>query len=198
MDKHHTDLRRRQVLKVVTAGMGGVGLTVAAAPFVKSMSPSERAKAAGAPVEVDLSEVSSGALVTVEWRGRPVWVVHRTPKMLALLKEHEDYLADPHSRQAQQPHYVDNETRSITPSYFIAVGICTHLGCVPVFRPEPATSAELGEQWHGGFYCPCHGSKFDLAGRVYKNVPAPLNLEIPPHMYLSESRVLIGEDGQLA
>lgn len=191
MASHTTDLRRRRFLIVATAGIGGVGLVVTSIPFVKSMLPSEAAKAAGTPVEVDISKVEPGMLLTVAWRGKPVWIVHRTDAMLDLLGKHDDRLADPQSRQPQQPGYARNATRSIKPQYLVAIGICTHLGCIPTFRPEVAP-ADLGPDWPGGFYCPCHGSKFDLAGRVLKNIPAPLNLVIPPHEYLSETRLLIG------
>lgn len=191
MDSYEPDLRRRRFLIVATVGIGGAGLVAASIPFLESMSPSEAAKAAGTPVEVDISKVEPGMLLTVAWRGKPVWVVHRTGAMLDLLGKHDDRLADPQSRQPQQPGYARNATRSINPQYLVAIGICTHLGCIPTFRPEVAP-ADLGPDWPGGFYCPCHGSKFDLAGRVLKNVPAPLNLVIPPHEYLSETRLLIG------
>jgi ubiquinol-cytochrome c reductase iron-sulfur subunit len=159
------------------------------------MAPSEAARAAGAPVEVDTGRAEPGALVTVEWRGRPVWIMRRTDAMLASLDKHNDQLVDPKSTQPQQPPYVANPTRSINPTLFVVTGICTHLGCVPSYRPEPG-AADLGADWPGGFYCPCHGSKFDLAGRVFKNVPAPTNLEIPPHTYLTDTRLLIGEDSK--
>jgi ubiquinol-cytochrome c reductase iron-sulfur subunit len=187
------NLSRRKVLKIATVTIGGSGVAASSIPFVRSMSPSEGARATGAPVEVDLQKLEPGQLSTVEWRGRPVWVLHRTPHMLASLSKHDDQLVDPHSDEPQQPAYAKNETRSIEPRYFVAVGICTHLGCVPIYRPDP-TFADLDPHWHGGFYCPCHGSQFDLAGRVYKNMPAPRNLEVPPHTYLTEKLLLIGED----
>jgi len=158
------------------------------------MSPSARAQAAGAPVEADISQVEPGQLIRVEWRGKPVWVVRRTPEMLESLDDDRDLLRDPDSLIAsQQPPYARNEYRSIKPEYLILVGICTHLGCSPTYRPEVAP-ADLGPEWPGGFFCPCHGSRFDLAGRVFKNVPAPLNLVVPPHRYLSQSRILVGKD----
>jgi len=185
--------RIRRRLLAATTGLGSIGLVATAIPFIRSMSPSEAAKAAGAPVEVDVSQFGPGALQTVEWRGKPIWIVHRTEAMLAALDRHLNQLVDPRSAQPQQPPYTANPVRAIKPPFFVVTGICTHLGCVPVYRPEPA-AADLGADWPGGFYCPCHGSKFDLAGRVFKNVPAPLNLEIPPHTYLSDTRLLIGED----
>lgn len=193
MDRHAPHQTRRKFLLAATTGLGGVGLVATSIPFVQSMWPSEAAKAAGAPVEVDVSQVGPGALQTVEWRGKPIWLVHRTDAMLATLDRHLDQLLDPRSMQLQQPPYATNPVRAIKPSLLVVTGICTHLGCVPVYRPEPA-AADLGSDWPGGFYCPCHGSKFDLAGRVFKNVPAPLNLEIPPHTYLSDIRLLIGEE----
>ena len=197
MDNHETDASRRKFLTAATAGVGGAGLVAVSIPFVASMTPSEKAKAAGAPVEIDIGQVAPGMLLTVEWRGKPVWIVHRTDAMLDLLGKHDDQLADPQSRKSQQPAYAANATRSIKPRYLIVTGICTHLGCVPSYRPD-AASADLGPDWPGGFYCPCHGSRFDLAGRVAKNVPAPLNLEIPPHEYLSDTRLLIGKDSKQA
>jgi ubiquinol-cytochrome c reductase iron-sulfur subunit len=188
------EVRRRRILLAATAGVGAIGIVGTLVPFVKSMGPSEAAKAAGAPVEADLSEVGEGKLLTVEWRGKPIWILHRTDEMLKSLAAAEPLLVDPNSTQPQQPPYARNRTRSINPRYFVAVGICTHLGCIPAYRPEPDTTTELGPDWPGGFYCPCHGSRFDLAGRVFKNVPAPLNLEIPQHTYLSDTRLLIGDD----
>lgn len=192
MEITRLDPRRRRLL-VATAGLGGAGLVAVAVPFVSSMSPSERAKAAGAPAEVDVAQVAPGAMITVEWRGRPVWIVHRTQEMLDLLARHDDILADPQSAEPLQPEYARNAFRSIKPPYFVAVGICSHLGCIPVFRPG---AGEMEAGWPGGFYCPCHGSKFDLAGRVFKNVPAPRNLEVPPYAYLTDSKILIGVDAR--
>jgi ubiquinol-cytochrome c reductase iron-sulfur subunit len=189
----HPDPQRRRALLAATAGVGGIGAICAAVPFVESFAPSEAAKAAGAPVEVDISNVGPGRIITVEWRGKPVWILHRTDAMLAALGNHDAMLVDPGSSQPQQPPYATNPTRSIKPPFFVAVGICTHLGCVPSFRPEQG-AADLGPTWPGGFYCPCHGSRFDLAGRVFKNVPAPLNLEVPQYSYLSDTRLLIGAD----
>lgn len=187
-----SDMRRRKLLVSATAAMGGVGLAGWSVPFIASMLPSERAKAIGAPVETDVRTIEAGQLETVQWRGKPVWILHRTEEMLAALGKHEDALLDPQSRQPQQPACCRNAMRSIKPEYFVAIGICTHLGCVPTYAPR-AGDAALGPDWPGGFYCPCHGSKFDLAGRVYKNVPAPANLVIPPHQYITDTRVLIGE-----
>ncbi|SFP99927.1 ubiquinol-cytochrome c reductase iron-sulfur subunit [Nitrosomonas cryotolerans] len=186
---------RRRFLVAATSVAGGVAGVAIATPFMLSMMPSERAKAAGAPVEVDISKLEPGMLLMVEWRGRVVWVLKRTPEMLATLKKVEDELADPNSEKDQQPEYARNETRSIKPEILVAEGICTHLGCSPVFRKEIAP-ADLGPDWLGGFFCPCHGSKFDLAGRVYKSVPAPTNLVVPPHTYLSDNRLLIGSDSK--
>ncbi|MBF8179637.1 ubiquinol-cytochrome c reductase iron-sulfur subunit [Herminiimonas contaminans] len=193
MDNRETDTRRRKFLTAATTGVGGVGLVAASIPFVQSMSPSEAAKAAGAPVEVDLGRVKPGTLLTVEWCGKPVWIVHRTDRMPDLLGRHGNQLVDPQSKEAQQPEYAKNATRSIRSPYLVVIGICTHLGCIPIYRPEMAP-ADLGPDWPGGFYCPCHGSKFDLAGRVFKNVPAPRNLEVPPYTYVSDTRLLIGKD----
>jgi ubiquinol-cytochrome c reductase iron-sulfur subunit len=183
---------RRLWLAAATAA-GGVGVVATSIPFVGSMAPSERARALGAPVKVDVRTIKPGELLTAEWRGRPVWVLHRTPDMLATLRTHDELLADPHSKRLeQQPDYARNEWRSIKPDVAVLVAICTHLGCIPTFRPQPG-AADIDASWPGGFYCPCHGSKFDLAGRVFKNVPAPSNLEVPPHRYRSDSVLLIGE-----
>jgi ubiquinol-cytochrome c reductase iron-sulfur subunit len=187
---------RRQFLGVATSAVGSLGLVAVAIPFVKSMTPSERARAAGGPVEVDLSSVAPGALTTVEWRGRPVWVLHRTPAMLASLGGHDAELADPRSAEDQQPFYAHNATRSARPEFLVATAVCTHLGCIPSFRPELAP-ADLGPSWPGGFYCPCHGSRFDLAGRVFKNVPAPRNLEVPPYSF-SGGKLIVGVDPNVA
>jgi len=192
------DLGRRRFLTATATVVGGVGAAFVAVPFLKSWSPSERAQAAGAPVEADISKLEEGALMTVEWRGKPVWVLKRTEKMLTELPTLNDQLLDPRSEMAsQQPKYAQNANRSINPQILVLVGICTHLGCSPTFRPDIAP-ADLGPDWKGGFFCPCHGSRFDLAGRVYKNVPAPSNLEVPAYRYLSDTRVLIGVDPETA
>jgi ubiquinol-cytochrome c reductase iron-sulfur subunit len=183
------ELARRRLLLASTVGMGGLGLAVTAIPFIDSMAPSERAKAAAAPVEVDIAGIAAGTLSTVDWRGKPVWVLHRTPAMLAALARPNDLLLDPDSRTDQQPPYARNATRSIRPAILVVEAICTHLGCIPAFRPEPG-APDLGPGWPGGFYCPCHGSRYDLAGRVFKNVPAPLNLVVPPHAYQGDKLVI--------
>lgn len=191
---------RRRLFIGLTAATGAVGAVGAAVPFVGSWMPSAKARAAGAPVTVDISKLAPGQKMTVEWRGKPVWIVRRTPEILETLKTDalESHLRDPMSEQiTQQPNYAQNEVRAIKDEYLILVGICTHLGCSPLFKPEVDT-AEFGDNWFGGFYCPCHGSKFDLAGRVFQGVPAPLNLEVPPHYYVSDSVVTIGEDGTSA
>ncbi len=186
---------RRRLLLIITTGLGVVGAAFAATPFVKSMMPSARAKAAGAPVEVDISRIEPGQLLTVEWRGQPVWILRRTPEMLNSLKEDVSLLVDPDSHvDSQQPKYAQNPTRSIKPEVLVLVGICTHLGCSPERRLEAGSESGLGSDWPGGFFCPCHGSKFDLAGRVFKNVPAPINLRVPPHRYVVDTRILIGVD----
>lgn len=187
---------RRQLI-LATAAAGGVAGAITLIPFAASLLPSERAKAAGAPVEVDVSRLAPGEMLTVEWRGKPVWILHRTPEMLATLKQVEADLADPGSERQQQPEYARNEHRSIRPEMLVTIGICTHLGCSPSKAFE-AGAPGLGSDWKGGFLCPCHGSTFDLAGRVFKNKPAPTNLEVPPHQYLAEGRLLIGEDGSTA
>jgi len=194
MNEMTVDSSKRRFLVAMSSTVGGVAAVGAALPFVFSMNPSARALAAGAPVEVDLSKIEPGMKVDVEWRGKPVWVVHRTPEMLEMLGKHEDKLIDPRSENAsQQPDYCKNPTRSIKPEYFIVVGICTHLGCSPTYRKE-AAPPDLGPDWPGGWFCPCHGSRFDMAARVFAGSPAPTNLVVPPHKYLSESKVLIGED----
>jgi ubiquinol-cytochrome c reductase iron-sulfur subunit len=187
------DPRRRQLLFATSAAGAVAGLAVAV-PFATSFAPSERSKAAGAAVEVDISKLAPGESMTVEWRGKPVWIVRRTPEMMASLSKVEPKLADPESRRPQQPDYATNAHRSIKPEIFVAVGICTHLGCSPSERFATGAAQGMSPDWDGGFFCPCHGSQFDLAGRVLKNMPAPTNLEIPPHAYLAEMRLLIGED----
>ena len=192
------DSGRRRLLTAATTVVGGAGLVAVAWPFVASMQPSARAQAAGAPVEVDIGNVEPGQLIRVEWRGKPVWIVHRTQDMLKGLAKVEEKLRDPNSEiVSQTPVFAKNEYRSMKPEYLVLVGICTHLGCSPTFRPELAP-ADLGPDWEGGFFCPCHGSRFDMSGRVYKNVPAPTNLEVPPYRYLSETRLLIGETKETA
>ncbi len=186
---------RRRFLLVVTSAAGAVAGVGVATPFIRSMMPSERAKAAGAPVEVDIDKLEPGMLLTVEWRGKVVWVLKRTPEMLDTLEKLNDQLADPESQREQQPPYAQNPERSIKPEILVVEGVCTHLGCSPVYRKDIAP-ADLGADWLGGFFCPCHGSKFDLAGRVYKSVPAPSNLVVPPHTYLSDSRLLIGSESK--
>jgi ubiquinol-cytochrome c reductase iron-sulfur subunit len=188
-----TDSPARRQWLMATAGLGGAMALSAVAPFVGSLLPSERAKANGAPVEVSIDKLGPGEMMVVEWRGKPVWILRRTPEMLASLKKSEPDLVDPASEKPQQPSYATNEYRSQKPEYFVAVGICTHLGCSPATAFNVGDPA-LGTDWPGGFLCPCHGSTFDFAGRVFKNKPAPTNLEIPPHTYLSDSRLMIGSD----
>jgi ubiquinol-cytochrome c reductase iron-sulfur subunit len=184
----------RRLLLMATGAAGGVAAMATAVPFVSSFAPSERAKAAGGPVEVDISDIPPGGFKTVEWRGKPVWVVRRTPEMLAALQGHDAQLLDPQSSTDQQPAYARNAARAIQEDVFVAVGICTHLGCSPTAMPQGSANPSLPADWPGGFFCPCHGSTFDGAGRVYKNKPAPTNLEIPPHRYASATRLLIGDD----
>jgi ubiquinol-cytochrome c reductase iron-sulfur subunit len=184
----------RRRLLVATAAVGGIGGVVVATPFVKSMLPSERAKAAGAPVEVDISKLGPGQMTTVEWRGKPVWIINRTPEQLASLKTTDPLVSDPKSEKQMQPEYCKNETRSIKPEIFVAVGICTHLGCSPTDKFKTGGESGVSADWAGGFLCPCHGSTFDMAGRVYKSKPAPDNLEVPPHMYLTDGKIIIGEE----
>lgn len=193
MSTDGVDTSRRRFLTAATSVVGAVGAGAVAVPFISSMLPSARAQAAGAPVEADFSKLEPGSKMTVEWRGKPVWIVRRTEQNLKDLPTLDAGLADPASEVDQQPGYCQNGNRSVKPEYLITVGICTHLGCSPTFRPEIAP-ADLGAEWKGGFFCPCHGSRFDLAGRVYQGVPAPTNLVVPPHMYLADTRVLIGND----
>ncbi len=195
MSNDAVDRNKRRFLVAATTAMGGVAAAAVAVPFVSSMLPSERAKAAGAPVEIDIGKIEPGMLLAVEWRGKPVWVVNRTKEMLDMLSKNDDKLVDPNSEQPQQPEYCKNPTRSIKPQFLVAVGICTHLGCSPTYRKDVA-AADLGADWPGGFFCPCHGSRFDLAVRVFKGSPAPTNLVIPPYKYLSDSRLLIGDDSK--
>ncbi|CAN7548860.1 ubiquinol-cytochrome c reductase iron-sulfur subunit [Acidovorax delafieldii] len=184
----------RRRLMLLTAATGCVAAAGVAVPLVSSLAPSERARAMGAGVEVDISDLQPGGVKTVEWRGKPVWIMRRTPEMLAALPQQDAALADPASRKDQQPEYARNPQRSIRPEVFVTVGICTHLGCSPTAVPAGTSNPSVGDQWQGGFFCPCHGSTFDLAGRVFKNKPAPTNLEVPPHRYVSDTRLLIGDD----
>jgi ubiquinol-cytochrome c reductase iron-sulfur subunit len=195
MSNSTVDASKRTWL-IASSCAGAVGAGFVAVPFVSSFQPSERAKAAGAPVEVDISALGPGEKMTVEWRGKPVWILRRTPEMLAALKKTDAEVADPKSdRNAYPtPDYAKNEYRSRKPELFVAVGICTHLGCSPTDKLAKGPQASLPDDWQGGFLCPCHGSTFDLAGRVFKNKPAPDNLEVPPYTYLSDTRLLIGED----
>ena len=192
-----TTSNRRKFLTNMTQVMGGVGGLFALIPFLSSMSPSERAKSAGAPIEIDVSSLQPGSYKVVEWRGKPVWVVRRTKKMIDDTLEDDDVLRDPKSMEEHQPTYTQNKYRSINPEYLVLLGVCTHLGCSPLYKPNPK-SKELGLDWTGGFFCPCHGSKFDLSGRVHKGVPAPYNLEVPPYYFASDTRIIVGEDGENA
>ncbi len=190
------DTGKRRFLTAAASVVGGAGAAAVAIPFVTSMLPSAKAQAAGAPVEIDISKLEVGQIVTVEWRGKPVWVLNRSSESLNILPELADNLADPESDVAtQQPDYCKNESRSIRDNILVLVGICTHLGCSPTYRPDLAP-ADLGPEWKGGFFCPCHGSKYDLSGRVYKNMPAPKNLVVPPYHFLGDNRIVIGEDAQ--
>jgi ubiquinol-cytochrome c reductase iron-sulfur subunit len=187
----------KRIWLIASGCAGAVGGLATAVPFVSTFQPSERAKAAGAAVEVDIAGIKPGEKMTVEWRGKPVWIVRRTPEQLAALGKVTNQLADPESKRKQDeftPVYARNEGRSIKPEIFVAVGICTHLGCSPSDKFQMGAQPSLPDDWQGGFLCPCHGSTFDMAGRVYKNKPAPDNLEIPPHVFLSDSKLLIGED----
>ncbi len=183
---------RRKILIAAAGAMGGIGAAIVSRPFIESMEPSAQAEAAGAPVEANIDKLAPGELMTVAWRGRPVWILHRTEEMLKDLPSLNSQLKDPKSEVlSQQPPYAHNEFRSVRPEILVVVGICTHLGCAPSFRPD-AAPADLGPQWKGGFFCPCHGSRYDLAGRVYNGVPAPANLVVPPYRFLSDTRLVIG------
>jgi ubiquinol-cytochrome c reductase iron-sulfur subunit len=196
-EAEQVDRSRRHFLLVATTVTGLAGAAMTAVPFLESWKPSARAQALGAPVEVDISKIEPGAMIKVEWRGQAIFVVRRTQEMLASLAAVNDKLRDPTSEESEQPSYAKNEARALNPEFLVAVGVCTHLGCAPMSRFQPQ-DAELGADWPGGFYCPCHGSKFDLAGRVFKDVPAPLNLRIPPYRFINDGRVLIGADSGAA
>lgn len=191
------DLGRRRFLGAATGVTSAVGIAFAAVPFLASWKPSARAQALGAPVEVDISKLDQGALLRVEWRGKPVWVLKRSPEMIERLSQADDMVRDPTSEQPQQPEYAANKLRSIKPEVLVVIGTCTHLGCSPTPRFEFGAE-DLGADWPGGFFCACHGSKFDLAGRVWKGVPAPLNLVVPPHKYIDDTTVLVGQDEGVA
>lgn len=192
MSSDEIDHSRRRLLQIATTVMGGVGAAYVATPFILSMDPSAKAKAAGAPVDVDISKLRPGQLMTIEWRGKPVWVLRRTESMIDAMKTREEDLKDPKSDElSQQPAYAKNPYRSINAEYMVMIGICTHLGCAPTYRPELAP-ADLGPEWKGGFFCPCHGSRYDLAGRVFKGVPAPSNLVVPPYHFVTSTRLLVG------
>jgi len=190
------DAGRRRFLTASASVVGGVAAVGVAVPFVAAWQPSERARAIGAPIEVDISKLEPGQMMTPKWRGKPVWIVRRTPDVLGELPSLDDRLRDPASTQDQQPPYARNEYRSIKPEILVLIGICTHLGCSPLYVKQD--QAPLGTGWPGGFFCPCHGSRFDYAGRVYAGVPAPTNLVVPPHKYLSDTRIVIGADGETA
>ncbi len=192
MSNEDSDRSRRRFLTAAATVVGGVGVGFAAWPFLASWQPSARAQAIGAPVEADISKLEPGQRLTVQWRGKPVWIVRRTESALEELSGLNSQVRDPDSEVPQQPTYAKNEHRSIKPEYLVLVGLCTHLGCSPSFRPE--VGGDLGSDWKGGFFCPCHGSRFDMAGRVYAGVPAPSNLEVPPHSYITATSILIGVD----
>lgn len=194
MSDEAVDTRRRRFLTGATTVIGGIGAAFAAVPFVSSFQPSARAKAIGAPVEVDVSKLEPGQRIIQKWRGKPVWVVRRTPEMIEDLKNlNAAELRDPQSEQPQQPEYAKNAWRSEKPEYLVLVGICTHLGCSPTFMPE-LNAPGVRQPWKGGFFCPCHGSQFDLAGRVYTGVPAPTNMEVPPYRFATDTKIVVGED----
>ena len=198
MSTDAVDNGKRRFLTLATSVVGAVGAGFVAVPFLASWMPSERAKNAGAPVEVDISKLEEGRMLTVEWQSKPVWIIKRSEQTLAGLKSLDSEVRDPNSENVdQQPEYAKNETRSRKPEVLVLVGICTHLGCSPTYRPDIAP-ADLGADWKGGFFCPCHSSRFDMAGRVYQGVPAPTNLVVPPHYYVSETTILVGEDGGVA
>ncbi|MBD3640166.1 MAG: ubiquinol-cytochrome c reductase iron-sulfur subunit [Marinobacter sp.] len=188
---------RRRFLIGATSVVGGVGVVGAAVPFVASWNPSAKAEAAGAPVTVNISKIEPGQQVTVEWRGKPVWIIRRTPEMLENIKKLNDVVKDPQSEAPQQPPYIEGVLRALKPEFGVYVGLCTHLGCVPSYRPEVAP-ADLGENWLGGLFCPCHGSRYDLAGRVYEAQPAPLNLEVPPYRFDDDVTLTVGLDPEAA
>jgi ubiquinol-cytochrome c reductase iron-sulfur subunit len=187
------DTGRRHFLTVATVATGAVGAAFALTPFLASWKPSARAKAMGAPVEVDISKLEAGALMKIEWRGKAVYIVHRTPEMIAALKNNDGRLRDPQSAESDQPLFAKNEARALKPEFLVLVGVCTHLGCAPLDKFSPG-DATVSADWPGGFFCPCHGSKFDMSGRVFQGVPAPLNLPVPPYKFVSDTRIMIGAE----
>lgn len=194
MSEDTANIDRRKFLALATTAVGGAGVIAAATPFIGSLLPSERAQALGAPVSVDVSRLEPGQMMTVEWRSKPIYILRTTPELLNSLDVARAKLKDPESLAPQQPDYALNEYRAIRPEYLVLTGICTHLGCAPLYRPEVGP-ADLGDDWPGGFFCPCHGSKFDFAGRVWRGVPAQLNLVVPPHHYRNDAVIVIGQDG---
>jgi ubiquinol-cytochrome c reductase iron-sulfur subunit len=197
MSNESVDGTRRRFLTAATSAVGAVGAAAVVWPFLASLKPSAKAQALGAPVIADISKIEPGMRSTYLWRGQPMWVIRRTPEMLEGMKKITGDLLDPESKTPQQPAYAQNETRAQKPEYMVMKGVCTHLGCSPTFRPD-TPAPDIAPDWQGGFFCPCHGSKFDLAGRVYKGVPAPLNMVVPPHRYESDAIVVIGEDPKAA
>ncbi len=195
MSKERVNTERRRFLTTATLAAGGVGAGFAAVPFIKSWKPSAKAQAAGAPVEVDISKLEEGAQMTVEWRGKPVWIIRRNARVLETLSQVENKLRDPNSDESIQPEYTKNQHRSLKDEVLVLLGLCTHLGCSPKYRPDIGS---VNPDWLGGFYCPCHGSAFDMAGRVYQGVPAPTNMSVPPHTFVGESKILIGVDHGVA
>ena len=194
MSEQEIDLKKRRFLTNATSVVGAIGVGFVLVPFLSSWMPSARAKAAGAPVDVDISKLEDGQLVRVLWRKKPVWIFKRDKDTIASLDTLNDFLVDPNNEEPQQPDYAKNKWRSINPEIAVIIGICTHLGCSPTYRPEVGAADLGGDEWQGGFYCPCHGSKFDLAGRVYKNTPAPINLAIPPYHFVSDTLIRLGVD----
>jgi ubiquinol-cytochrome c reductase iron-sulfur subunit len=192
--RDNVDEKRRRLLLLATSGAGAVLAGAAAAPLLVSWFPSAKALAAGAPVEADISKLEPGQQITLEWRGKPVWVLRRTPEMVSRLGQNAPLLADPESGASKQPEYVKGPGRSIKPEVFIVEGVCTHLGCSPTLKKEVGAASDMGGDWPGGYYCPCHNSRFDLAARVFMGSPAPTNMTVPPHRYASDSVVVIGED----
>ncbi len=197
MSGEETNSGRRRFLTAATTTIGAIGTGFLLVPFVSSMQPSAKARAAGAPVSADISKLEPGQMIRVKWRGKPVWVVKRTQENLDILGKRDDQLADPSSDVSDQPGYAKNALRSIKPEILVLTGICTHLGCSPTYRPDVAP-VDLGADWQGGFFCPCHGSKFDIAGRVFKGMPAPTNLPVPPYRFVSDAEIVIGEDEETA